>query len=81
LEKQWVLDQAGKAGDYYHLDKCGPTGLSQTGPLQEEEGEEEKDRDTGYLKGNPDSQFPQEVKQYLDMILSGTLKWQGWMDP
>jgi hypothetical protein len=32
LEKQQVLDQAVKAGDNYHLDKCGPTGLCQTGP-------------------------------------------------
>jgi hypothetical protein len=42
LEKQWVLDQAVKAGDNYHLDKCGPTGLSQTGPTQEEDGEGEE---------------------------------------
>jgi hypothetical protein len=39
LEKQQVLDQAAAAGDDYHLDKCGPTALSQTGPSQEEEGE------------------------------------------
>jgi hypothetical protein len=38
LEKQWVLDQAVKAGDNYHLDKCDSTGLSQTAPSQEEEG-------------------------------------------
>jgi hypothetical protein len=43
LEKQRVLDQAVKDGDNYHLDKCGPTGLSQTGPSQEwGEGEERK---------------------------------------
>jgi hypothetical protein len=48
--------------------------LSQTGPLEEEEGEGKKDRDTGYLKGNPDSQFPQEIRKYLDMILNGTLR-------
>jgi hypothetical protein len=30
LEKQRILDQAAAAGDNYHLDKCGPTGLSQT---------------------------------------------------
>jgi hypothetical protein len=42
LEKQWILDQAAKVGDDYHLDKCGPTGLSQTGPSQEEEGEGEE---------------------------------------
>jgi hypothetical protein len=42
LEKQWVLDQAVTAGKNYHLDKSGPTGLSQTGPSQEEEREEEE---------------------------------------
>jgi hypothetical protein len=40
LEKQQVLDHAAKARDDYHLDKCGPTGLSQTRPSQEGEGEE-----------------------------------------
>jgi hypothetical protein len=64
LEKQWVLDQADKAGDNHHLDKCGPTGLSQTGPSQEEEREGE-DKDTGYLKRNLDSQFQQEIRQCL----------------
>jgi hypothetical protein len=39
LEKQQVLDQAVIAGDDYHLDKCGSTGLSCTGPSQEEDGE------------------------------------------
>jgi hypothetical protein len=34
LEKQ--RDQAAAAGDNYHLDECGPTGLSQTGPTEEE---------------------------------------------
>jgi hypothetical protein len=43
-------------GDEYHLGKCGPTGLSQTGPLEEEEGE---------------GKFPQ-IRQCLDMILSET---------
>jgi hypothetical protein len=38
LEKQQTPDQAAKAEDDYPLDKCGPTGLSQTGPLEEEEG-------------------------------------------
>jgi hypothetical protein len=42
LEKQWVLDQAAAAGDDYHLDKCGPTGLAQTGHLEEKEGEGEE---------------------------------------
>jgi hypothetical protein len=60
-------------------------GLSQTRPLDEEEKEEEEkegkagkggkeDKDTGHLKGNPDSQFPQGSRQCLDMILSGTLR-------
>jgi hypothetical protein len=49
-------------------------GLSQTQPLKEEEGVGKKERDTGYLKENPDSQFPQETRQCLDMILSGTLR-------
>jgi hypothetical protein len=42
LEKQQILDQAAKVRDNYHLDKCGPTGLSQTRPSQEEEGEGEE---------------------------------------
>jgi hypothetical protein len=44
LEKQWVLEQAVTAGDNYHLDKSGPTGLSQTGPSQEEEEGEGEER-------------------------------------
>jgi hypothetical protein len=39
LEKQWVLDQAVKAGDNYHLDKSGPTCL-RLGPNGGVEGEE-----------------------------------------
>jgi hypothetical protein len=74
LEKQRVLDQAVTAGDNYHLDKSGPTALSQTGPSQEEEGEGEERQDIGYLKGNLDSQFQQEIRQCLGMTLSGTLK-------
>jgi hypothetical protein len=74
LEKQWVLDQAVTAGDNNHLDKSSLTDLSQTGPSQEEEGRENKDKDIGYLKGNTDSQFQQEIRQYLGMTLSGTLK-------
>jgi hypothetical protein len=46
LEKQQVLDQAAKARDDYHLDKCDPTGLSQTRPL---EGEGEGGRKTETL--------------------------------
>jgi hypothetical protein len=41
LEKQQVLDQAVTPGDNYHLDKSGPTGLSQTGSSQDEEGKGE----------------------------------------
>jgi hypothetical protein len=74
LEKQRVLYQEVKTGDDYHLDKCGPTGLSQTGPSQEEEGEEEERQNTGYLKENPNSQSQQEIRQSLGMTLSGTLK-------
>jgi hypothetical protein len=52
-------------------------GLFQTGLLEEEEGEGKEDRDTGYLKENPDSQFPQRIRQCLDMILSGTMRMTG----
>jgi hypothetical protein len=68
-EKQKILDQAVGAGDNYHLDKCVPTSLSLMG-LSEEEGEGGQ----RHLKGNPDSQFPQEIRQGLDMILIGTLR-------
>jgi hypothetical protein len=75
LEKQRALDQAVTAGDSYHLSKCGPTSLSQTRPSQEEEeGREKKDKGIGYLEGNLDSQFQQEIRQCLGMTLSGTLK-------
>jgi hypothetical protein len=57
LEKQQVLDQAAAAGDDYHLEKFGPTALSQTGPLKEEEREGEERQGHWILKGNPDSQF------------------------
>jgi hypothetical protein len=42
LENHQVLDQAVTAGDDYHLDKSSLTGLSQTGPSQEEEGKGEE---------------------------------------
>jgi hypothetical protein len=74
LAKQRVLDQAVTAGDNYHLAKCSPTGLSQTGPHRRRRGREKKDKDTRYLKGNLNSQFQQEIRQYLDMTLNGTLK-------
>jgi hypothetical protein len=41
---------------------------------EEEEKEGKEDRDTGYLKGNPDSKFPQGIRQCLDIILSGILR-------
>jgi hypothetical protein len=37
-------------------------------------GGEKKDKDTGYLKGNLDSQFQQEIRQYLGVTVSGNLK-------
>jgi hypothetical protein len=37
-------------------------------------GREKKDKGMGYLKGNHNSQLQQEIRQYLGMILSGTLK-------
>jgi hypothetical protein len=57
LDKQQLLHQAAGTGDDYHLDKCGPTGLSQTGPHRRRRGREKKDKDTGYLKRNLNSQF------------------------
>jgi hypothetical protein len=44
------------------------------GPHRRRRGREKKDKDTGYLKGNLDSQFRQEIRQCLGMTLSGTLK-------
>jgi hypothetical protein len=44
------------------------------GPHRRRRGREKKDKDTGYLKGNPDSKFQQEIRQCLGMTLSGTLK-------
>jgi hypothetical protein len=35
---------------------------------------EKKDKGIGYLKGNLYSQSQQEIRQYLGMTLSGTLK-------
>jgi hypothetical protein len=43
-------------------------------PHRRRKGRGKKDKDTGYLKGNPDSQFQQEIRQCLGMTLSGTLK-------
>jgi hypothetical protein len=74
LEKQRVLDQAVTAGDNYHLDKCGPRGLSQTGPYRRRRRREKKDKDTGYLKWSLNSRFQQEIRQYLGMTLSVVLK-------
>jgi hypothetical protein len=44
------------------------------GPHRKRTGREKKDKDTGYLKGNTDSQFQQEIRQYVGMTLSRTLK-------
>jgi hypothetical protein len=41
-------------------------------PHRRRRGWEKKDKDTGYLKGNLDSQFQQEIRQCLGMTLSGT---------
>jgi hypothetical protein len=60
LEKQQVLDQAVKAGDNYHLDKCDPTGLTQTGPSQEEEGEGEERQRHWIPKRKPRFPIPTE---------------------
>jgi hypothetical protein len=56
LEKQQVLDQAVTAADNYHLDRSRPTGLSQSGPSQEEEGEGEERQRYWIPKREP--QFP-----------------------
>jgi hypothetical protein len=74
LEKQQVLDQTVTARDNYHLDKCEPTVLSQTGPHRRRRGREKKVKGFGHLEGNLNSQFQQEIRQCLDMTLSGTLK-------
>jgi hypothetical protein len=63
LEKQQVLDQAVKAGDNYHLDKCGLAGLSQAGLLQKEEEEEGEERQKHCI-------LKREIRQYLSMTLS-----------
>jgi hypothetical protein len=44
------------------------------GPHRRRKGRQKKDKDIGYLKGNLNSQFQQEIRQYLRMTLSGTLK-------
>jgi hypothetical protein len=44
LEKQQILDQEAAAGVGYHLDKCGLTGLSQTGPYRRRKGRGKKYR-------------------------------------
>jgi hypothetical protein len=41
------------------------------GPYRRRRGRGKKDR---HLKGNPNSQFPQEIRQCLGMTISGTLK-------
>jgi hypothetical protein len=44
------------------------------GPQRKRKGREKKDKGIGYLKGNVNSQFQQEIRQCLGMTLSGTLK-------
>jgi hypothetical protein len=44
------------------------------GPHRRRRGREKKDKGIGYLKGNLDSQFQQEIRQCLGMTLSDTLK-------
>jgi hypothetical protein len=44
------------------------------GPHRRTRERENKVKDTEYLKGNLDSQFQQEIRQYLGMTLSWTLK-------
>jgi hypothetical protein len=44
------------------------------GPHRRRKEKLKKGKDTGYLKGNLNSQFQQEIRQYLGMSLSGTLK-------
>jgi hypothetical protein len=51
-----------------------PQAYLRLGPHRRRMGREKKDKDTGYIKGNLDSQFQQEIRQYLGMTLSGTLK-------
>jgi hypothetical protein len=67
LGKQQVLDQAVTVGDNYHLDKSGPTGLSQTGPSQEEKGETEETQRHWIPKREPQLPIPtggQAVPRY-----------------
>jgi hypothetical protein len=74
LEKQWILDQAVTPGDNYHLDKAALLACVRLGSRRRMRGREKKDKGIGYLKRNLDSQFQQEIRQYLGMTLSGTLK-------
>jgi hypothetical protein len=46
-----------------------------------ERGRGKKDKDTGYLEVNPDSQFLQEIRQCLDIILNGTLRMTRMNEP
>jgi hypothetical protein len=50
-------------------------------PHRRKRGREKRDKETGYLKGNPNSQFQQEIRQCLGMILSGTLKMKRMIGP
>jgi hypothetical protein len=55
VEKQQILDQSVTSGDNYHLAKSSPSGLSPTGPSQEEGEEEERQR---YWITRREPQFP-----------------------
>jgi hypothetical protein len=44
------------------------------GPHRRRRGRQKKHKGIGYLKGNLNSQFQQEVRQFLGMTLGGTLK-------
>jgi hypothetical protein len=74
LKKQQVLDQAVTAGDNYHYIKVALQSCLRLGPHRRGREREKKDKDTGYLEGNLNSRFKQEIRQCLGMILSRILK-------
>jgi hypothetical protein len=63
-----VLDQAVTAGDDYHLDQSNPTGLSWTGPPQEEEGEGEERQRYWIAKREPQFTIPTGDQAVPDTI-------------
>jgi hypothetical protein len=58
LNKQQILHQAVTTGEDYHLDTCGPTSLSRTGPSQEEEREGEERQRHWIPKKEPQFTIP-----------------------